>query len=380
MPLSSLVLACVLALSPAAPAAALRAAPPRPLSLSPGLTRFAPTVAPLAPLAAAPAALAPSSLPQPLVEAAHAALAPADESPLSQLRQVAAAWDKPSVSAGSDGAPAPAPAFTPGRRGRVTAYFFDVDDNIFLRLPTKIIAFHKITGEELPISTEEFALVREKIGRQDSQETVGDRRINTKDYEYRRVPGGSFREFVDPPGGNNFIGAVRWAVENLPPQAWQGPSWRAFVRALHDPETAAQTAIVTARGHRPESFLEAFRYLQERGFIAHLPAVENLFAVGNSADPAAEKVKRVMALLDRVQAAPLGARARKRKLLHSAGFSDDDWKNFTAMAEGLAAARRAQPARWDRVKIVLYFTGTNHPARRPGAYVLESDGSLRPAR
>lgn len=377
---------CGLVLLLTAPASAALKAAPRPVIVGPaGAARLAPVALPLSlpppawapaaaplspllvpsapPLLPAPAVAADASVPAALPVSPHpAAEAPASFAPpggaLYQLHRALAAWAKPAVEPGGDGAPTAAPAFPVGRSGRVNAYFFDVDDNIFLRLPTKIVVFHKATGAERLISTEEFALVRTQVGREGE----------LKDYEYRGGSEGSFREFRDPPGGNNFIGAVRWAVENLPPEAWQGPSWAAFAKALSDPETAAQVAIVTARGHRPESFLEAFEYLKGRGLIAHLPSLENLFPVGDSADPAAAKVKTVQALLDRVQAAPLRRGARK----HSAGFSDDDWRNFTAMAEGLGAAQAADPRRWSLVEIVLYFTGTNDPAHQPGAYVLRA--------
>lgn len=375
--LARLARLCGLALLLTTPAAAALRAAPRPvvagaaaaarvlpLAQPPALTTPAwapaaalptpsptPSALPLLPAPALP--LAPAALPS--AEAPAAVAAPPGGA-LYQLHRVMAAWAKPAVDAEGEGAPTAAPAFPVGRSGRVNAYFFDVDDNIFLRLPTKIVVFHKLTGAERLISTEEFALVREKVGREGELAA----------YEYRRGPAGSFREFTDPPGGNNFIGAVRWVVENLPAEAWQGPSWKAFAKALGDPETAAQVAIVTARGHRPESFVEAFQYLKDRGLIAQLPRVENVFPVGDTSDPAAAKVRTVTALLDRVQAAPLRRGARR----HSAGFSDDDWRNFTAMAEGLAAAQLQDPGRWSLVEIVLYFTGTNDPAHKPGAYVL----------
>lgn len=354
-----------LGLPPAAPALALSAAP----SITPLPT---PTALPSAPVPTAAAAA--------LVAAPAAAEQP---SALEQLHAVTAAWDKPAV--GADDAVPEAQPFPLGRRARVTAYFFDVDDNIFLGLPTKIIVFHKKTGAELPLSTEDFARVRGLIGRAGSAVEVDGRALDAGDYEFREGPDGSFREFRDPPGGNNFIAGLKWAVENLPPERWQGPSWKAFALALSDPDTAAQVAIVTARAHRPSSFLEAFAYLRERGLIAHLPPVENIRPVGDTADPTALKVAAVAGLLDRVQATPFGPDAGTvlspdgagRKVLHSAGFSDDDEKNFTKMAEGLTAAIRTAPGRWDKVKIVLFYTGKHGTGRKPGGYVLTPDGRLR---
>lgn len=381
---------------PLSPAVVVGAAPAAVIPIL-GLTQAASALIPTAALTALPAPsilpAAPAAVPTPTETTARALPAAArseqpaasDETPsaLEQLHAVTAAWDKPGVAA-DDAAAAPKP-FPLGRRARVTAYFFDVDDNIFLGLPTKIIVFHEKTGAELPLSTEEFARVRGLIGHAGSAMEIGGRALDTGDFEFRSGPDGSFREFRDPPGGNNFIAGLKWVVENLPPDRWQGPSWKAFVLALGDPDTAAQVAIVTARAHRPSSFLEAFAYLHERGLITHLPPAENIRPVGDTANPTALKVAAVAGLLDRVQSTPFGSDAgtvlspdgATRKILHSAGFSDDDENNFTKMVEGLAAAMKAAPGRWNKVKIVLFYTGKRGSSRKPGGYVLAPDGRLR---
>lgn len=270
----------------------------------------------------------------------------------------------------------------PYRRGallRLGVHVYDVDDNLFLKLPTKIILFHKATGEELVLSTEEYAQIRPDVGMEKVVALSG-RSVNLADYERRHD---TFREFRDPPGVNNFLPAVKWVVENLPEKEWQGPMFKSLQRMLSDPDTARHAAILTARKHRPESYREAFEYLREKGYVEHLPPLEHMFGVGDAvnADTAGAKVEIMKPLLDRVQATPVGLRAKKvfdqdgrsKKRLHVVHFSDDDRGNFERMASGLAAELRADPKRWSKIKIVLHYTGkgkrhvmvlTSHGGRR----------------
>src|SRR5690348_14295475 len=66
-------------------------------------------------------------------------------------------------------------------------YFFDFDDNI-LFLQTTIIAFHKETGEEVALSSADWARLHQTIGHSGA----------LKDYEIRfDDKTGSFRNFRD---------------------------------------------------------------------------------------------------------------------------------------------------------------------------------------
>ena len=48
------------------------------------------------------------------------------------------------------------------------------------------------------------------------------------------------------------------------------------------------------------------------------------------------------------------------------------------MRDALTAIMRREPGRWSKVKIVLFFTGSNDLSRRPEAVVLNDDGTTRP--
>src|SRR5688572_7084977 len=52
----------------------------------------------------------------------------------------------------------------PRKPAQLTGWNFDWDDNIFF-MPTKIRLYHKETGEDVGVSTADFALIREEIGK-----------------------------------------------------------------------------------------------------------------------------------------------------------------------------------------------------------------------
>ncbi|MDP3542689.1 MAG: hypothetical protein Q8T11_09520 [Elusimicrobiota bacterium] len=308
----------------------------------------------LAPALAAPSVALPASVAVPAsLRPVAAPASPERPNPLGQLRGVLTDWLKPDVSAEDASAAAP-----------VTAYVLDLDGNAFgPGFPTKIILFRKGGDRELPVPTAHFAVIEKSIG-----EDFAYGGANLKDYELRGDA--SFREFFGP----QFTADLKYAVENLPASQWQGPSWGALVRALGDPVLAAHTYVLTARQHTSEQLLDGFRYLQAAGYIRYLPKVENLHGVGGTHRTAQRKAELMAEFVDSLQAAPLGADGGR----HAIGFSDDTWANHERMRDSLSAILRREPGRWSKVKIVLFFTGTNEVARRPEAIVLLPGGGTRP--
>ena len=130
-------------------------------------------------------------------------------------------------------------------------YIFDWDDNI-LHMPTKIRMEHRDDdGEWRPVdlSTATFALVR-------------------SDVEHYRAPGGNwaeaFKNFADPPEldadgkpvPNNFLEDTVAALEKVEHGEKPGPSYNALRKTLRE---GRLFAIVTARGHSPETIKKAVR-------------------------------------------------------------------------------------------------------------------------
>ena len=123
-------------------------------------------------------------------------------------------------------------------------YIFDWDDNI-LHMPTKIRMEHlEDDGKWRPVevSTSTFALVR-------------------ADEEHYRPPadGGwvaAFQNFQDEPGRNTFIEDTIAALEKVEHGERPGPSYTALKKTLRE---GRLFAIVTARGHSPETIEKAVR-------------------------------------------------------------------------------------------------------------------------
>ena len=135
-------------------------------------------------------------------------------------------------------------------------YIFDWDDNI-LHMPTKI-RMERLgddgTWSPVEVSTATFALVR-------------------ADVEHYRAPGGvwaeAFRNFADPPASapgeasapNKFIEDTVAALEKVEHGEKPGPSYNALRKTLRE---GRLFAIVTARGHSPETIKQAVRIFIRR--------------------------------------------------------------------------------------------------------------------
>lgn len=122
-------------------------------------------------------------------------------------------------------------------------YIFDWDDNI-LHMPTRIRMERR--GDDgvwrtVLLSTSTFALVR-------------------SDAENYRPPAGgwdeAFRDFQDSPTRNTFLEDTIAALERIAHGEKAGPSYNALKRTLRE---GRLFAIVTARGHAPETIERAVR-------------------------------------------------------------------------------------------------------------------------
>ena len=123
-------------------------------------------------------------------------------------------------------------------------YIFDWDDNI-LHMPTKILLEHLEedgTWRKVEVSTSTFAMVRADVA------------------HYRPPSDGgwkaAFRNFADEPGTNTFIEDTIAALERVEHGEKPGPSYNALKKTLRE---GRLFAIVTARGHSPETIAKAVR-------------------------------------------------------------------------------------------------------------------------
>ncbi|MFC1612054.1 hypothetical protein ACFL6C_13915 [Myxococcota bacterium] len=264
-----------------------------------------------------------------------------------------------------------------------TGWNFDWDDNVIF-MPTDVYLYHKETGEEVAISTHEYARIREDLGKE------GD----WADFEIRTdLKTGSFRNGADYADPDAFVRDVKRALAH-PPDDWQGPSWHSFVRALKNRCTAKNVSIVTARAHSPATIMEGLWLLKKRGYIRFLPPLANIYTVGwpplaeklvgSTGDPTTAKIKVLIERLDIMHAERFARHARRlvsrsgkgTRFLHLWGFSDDDPKNFRHVAKSLG--KEVKAGRWPDIKIILFYTAHEHSEDEPMTAVIQPDGTLRP--
>ena len=145
-------------------------------------------------------------------------------------------------------------------------YAFDWDDNI-LHMPTEIFLLND-KGEEVGMSTQDFAKYRSLIG------------IEDFDYNQNIIVGfanDSFRYFRDQVDPNIFVKDVQKALDN----DMRAKSFNKFIKCL---TTGSLFAIITARGHEPETMrrgieevIKRFSSTERTSMLDHLKLFAHLF-------------------------------------------------------------------------------------------------------
>jgi hypothetical protein len=123
--------------------------------------------------------------------------------------------------------------FTPEGTPDLKYYAFDWDDNI-VHMPTKIILIDN-EGDEVGMSTQDFAEYRHKIGKEDF------------DYKGDTIVGFS----KDPFRNFRVIGDKNFLIDAM--SAEPGPAFDDFREAINN---GSIIAIITARGHSPATLKE----------------------------------------------------------------------------------------------------------------------------
>ncbi len=223
-------------------------------------------------------------------------------------------------------------------------YFFDFDDNIAV-LGTPLVLFHRDTRQELLVSSAEFAGIQSKIGREGIY----------REYELDFCDQtGSFRNFRDRNlteletlAGQRqvFIDDLAHAL-GFPDWHWQGPSWQTFYHAVFNERPVA---VITARGHSPETLRAGFRFMVERRVLPHEPNLLAVFPVSH------KPTRGLLGDADlRASTAELKRRAIRRCVelafvnygqnpYHRFGMSDDDPQNIEGIIEELKLLKALYP-------------------------------------
>lgn len=229
-------------------------------------------------------------------------------------------------------------------RGGRSFYFFDFDDNIAF-LSTTLVLFHKTTGEELYLSSSEWAIHHSTIGKSGPY----------SEYEIRfEDETGSFRNFrdihitdIEKLAGKKqlFVQDVQEALK-LPDLQWKGPSWNCFYHATFNQRPIS---VITARGHNELTIQAGVREFISAGHIPVEPNYLSIFAVSN------KNVRKELGDHDlKISIAELKQRAIRASVEraielygysphHRFGMSDDDPKNIQLVVEEMSRLKSDYP-------------------------------------
>jgi hypothetical protein len=229
-------------------------------------------------------------------------------------------------------------------RGGRSFYFFDFDDNVAF-LATPVFLFHKATGLELEITSVDFAKAQDAIGRTGP---YADYRIDFCDLS------GTFRRFRDrdPELVERLAAGKQAFVEDLaaalgfPDLQWKGPSWSCFYHAAYNQRPLA---LITARGHKPDTIREGIELFVRHG---HLPATPNylgIYPVMNKAIRAALGDSDLVKSVPELKKAAIRIAVERAIEIYGAspyhrfGMSDDDPQNIELIAEEMTSLKQKYP-------------------------------------
>jgi len=229
-------------------------------------------------------------------------------------------------------------------RGGRSFYFFDFDDNIAF-LTTPLVLFHKITKEELHLSSAEWALQHSSIGKSGPYEHYN---IDWDDVN------GTFRCFRDVQieemerlqgKKQSFVQDVMLALGH-PDGQWKGPSWDCFYHAVFNQRPIS---VITARGHSSATLRAGIYEFVKNGHLPLEPNYLSLFACSNKQvrhgfgdteykmSTAELKQKAIRASVERA------IEVYGYSPHHRFGMSDDDPKNIQLIVEEMTRLKSQYP-------------------------------------
>lgn len=229
-------------------------------------------------------------------------------------------------------------------RGGRSFYFFDFDDNIAF-LTTPLVLFHKVTKEELHLSSAEWALHHSSIGKEG---IYSEYEIDFDDIN------GTFRCFRDitlteedrlAGKKQTFVQDILLALKNLD-SIWKGPSWDCFYHAVFNQRPIS---VITARGHSAETIRAGIYEFVKAGWLPSEPNYLSIFAVSNKQTRISvgdHEFKQSTAELKQH-----AIRASVEKAIevygysphHRFGMSDDDPKNIQLIVEEMTRLKGKYP-------------------------------------
>lgn len=225
-------------------------------------------------------------------------------------------------------------------KGGRSFYFFDFDDNIAV-LATPVYIFHRTTGKELALTSQQFAEIHSQIGKPGP---FADYQVDLDDHK------GTFRNFRDQDLSllERLLGKKQFFIRDLmaalghPEYHWQGPSWSCFYHAVYN---SRPISLITARGHHPETLKKGFRLMMKKGILPQEPNYLSLFPVSHPEVRAQLGMDINQSIAELKQAAiraSFFAAIEKygNNPYHRFGMSDDDPKNLDLIIEEMTRLKR----------------------------------------
>lgn len=223
-------------------------------------------------------------------------------------------------------------------------YFFDFDDNVAF-LSTTIILFHKETGQELAVSSGEFASEHKKIGLAgpyanyyiDFDDATGSfRNFRDKELNPLEIKAGKEQGFVED---------IKKAMKEIDTN-WKAPSWQYFYHATYNQRPVS---LITARGHHPDTIKDGVHQMVKAGHLPQNPNYHSIYPVSNPdvrKDLGDFEFKKSVAELKKH-----AIRASVEKAIaeygyspfHRFGMSDDDHKNVELITEEMRDLKKKYP-------------------------------------
>ncbi len=223
-------------------------------------------------------------------------------------------------------------------------YFFDFDDNVVF-LTTPLVLFHKNTGDELKISSGDFAQEHSRIGESGPY----------RDYEIRWDDStGTFRCFRDHHQAELeklglkkqiFIHDVAHAL-GFPDFHWKGPSWDCFFHATFNQRPIS---VITARGHNPKTIMDGVDLFVEAKKLPCRPNYLSVFPVSHIPTRHHLGDKDLTMKTPALKQAAIRASVEHAIKVygysphHRFGMSDDDPKNIEFIAAEMKTLKKAYP-------------------------------------
>jgi hypothetical protein len=223
-------------------------------------------------------------------------------------------------------------------------YFFDFDDNIAF-LSTPLILFHKVTGQEVTVTSGEYAKVHPFIGRSGVYADY-EVRLDDETGTYRCFRDRHMDELAKLEGQRQiFVQDLAHAL-GFPDTQWKGPSWQCFYHATFN---RRPISVITARGHHPETLKEGIRLFVNSQHLPHEPNYLSIFPVSHKAtreslgdanlqmSPAELKQKAIRASVEKA------IEVYGHSPHHRFGMSDDDPKNIQLILQEMTRLKLDYP-------------------------------------